>query len=136
MGYCIELACSLYDTGGFTRLQGELVEKAEKNDCESHYITYDIESGGGGQIPRNHMIFVFEFPREQTKIIRFIRQVREMKKIHVESLSFQAGKVQLIYASRYYLTIMDKFLARQHRRERSNLLQGPHANIISALRGQ
>ena len=131
MGYQIEIAFDLRVVGSVTWLQNELVRKAEKNNCEMHYINYEVE-GVRRTIRRNHAVMTFLFPSDPIHIIKFVRFVREFKDAHIESISCDDHKCVLVYASKKYLAMMDADCAKKYRKSR-HLLSTEHKSIINAF---
>jgi hypothetical protein len=133
MGYSVDVAIDLLDTGGFTSLTSRIVEKAEENNCISHYKMYELD-GTGRRTTRHHQVLSFEFPSEKEHVIRFLRQVREMRYVFTESVVFEGVKVQLLYASRHYLTMMNKYQAADHNKAKASIIAGPHGSVVKAVR--
>ena len=133
MGYSVDIAINLFDTGGFSSLTSRVVGRAEENKCTDHYVTYELD-GAGRQMTRHHQVLSFKFPAEQEYVIRFLRQMREMKHVFTESVVFESGKVQLLYASRHYLTMMSRYQAADHNKAKASIREGPHGSVVKAVR--
>jgi len=116
MGYQIDVAFDMRIVGSMTNLYDMFVKKAEKNNCEMHYINYEME-GIGRTIVRNHSVMTFIFPPEEEYIINFVRFVI---------------KCTLIYASSKYLSMMDKGHVKTYKKSR-HLLSTTQKSIISAM---
>ena len=106
MGYQIEIAFNMKVVGSVTDAYSKFVKKAEKNNCEMNYITYERE-GYRGTVKRNHSIMTFIFPDDKKYIINFIRFVREFKEARFESISTDDIKPIILLASSQYLSTMD-----------------------------
>ena len=104
MGYQIDVAFDMRIVGSMTNLYNMFVKKAEKNNCEMHYINYEMD-GIGRTIVRNHSVMTFIFPPEEEYIINFVRFVREFRDARIESITTDDIKCTLIYASSKYLSI-------------------------------
>jgi len=133
MGYSVDVAINLFDTGGFTSLTSRVVGKAEENNCTDHYEMYELD-GTGRRMTRHHQVLSFQFPAEKEPVIRFLRQMKEMKHVFTESVVFESGKVELLYASRHYLTMMNKYQAADHNKAKASIIAGPHGSVVKAVR--
>jgi len=73
-------------------------------------------------IQRNHKVITVNFDEQSIKqLIKFINIIKKTKKIYIESI-YNEETNGMIYASQYYLTLMDKYIAKNYkttRRERS-----------------
>jgi hypothetical protein len=131
MGYQIEVAFDMRVVGSVTQIKKELVNKAEKNNCEMYYINYERE-GYRGMITRNHSIMTFIFPEEKKYIINFIRFVREFKEARFESISIDDIKSTILFASRKYLSMMEPHFVKKYKNSR-HLLSQEHKSIIGEI---
>ena len=98
MGYQIEIAFNMRIVGSVTNIYDCFVEKAQKNNCEMQYITYERE-GYRGMVTRNHAIMTFIFPDDKKYIINFIRFIREFKEAQIESVATDDIKPIILFAS-------------------------------------
>ena len=102
MGYQIDVAFDMRIVGTMTNLYDMFVKKAEKNNCEMHYINYEME-GKGRTIIRNHSVMTFIFPEQIQYIIKFIRFVKQYKHAKIESISlfvnFEENALSFLIAS-------------------------------------
>jgi hypothetical protein len=130
MGYQIEVAFDMRIVGSMTYLHEEFVRKAKKNNCEMHYINYEME-GEGRKIVRNHSVMTFFFP-EKKYIVNFIRFAREFRDAKIESISSGDIKCTLLYASSKYLSMMNHFFVKKYRRER-HLLSEKDKSIVNEM---
>ena len=131
MGYQIDVAFDMRIVGSMTNLYDMFVKKAEKNNCEMHYMNYEME-GIGRTIVRNHSVMTFIFPPEEEYIIKFIRFVREFRDARIESITTDDIKYTLIYASSKYLSMMDRCHAKTYKKSR-HLLSTEQKSIINAM---
>ena len=131
MGYQIDVAFDMRIVGSMTNLYDMFVKKAEKNNCEMHYMNYEME-GIGRTIVRNHSVMTFIFPPEEKYIINFVRFVREFRDARIESISTDDIKCTLIYASSKYLSMMDTWHAKKYKKSR-HLLSTEQQSIINAM---
>jgi hypothetical protein len=130
MGYQIEVAFDMRIVGSMTELHEEFVRKAEKNNCEMHYMNYEIDEGR--TTTRNHSVMTFIFPPEKEYIVNFIRFAREFRDARIESISSGDIKCTLLYASSKYLSMMDSWYVKKYKKER-HLLSPNHRSIINEM---
>ena len=131
MGYQIDVAFDMRIVGSMTNLYDMFIKKAEKNNCEMHYMNYEME-GIGRTIVRNHSVMTFIFPPEEEYIINFVRFVREFRDARIESITTDDIKCILIYASSKYLSMMDTWHAKKYKKSR-HLLSTEQQSIINAM---
>ena len=132
MGYQIEVAFNMKVVGSVTDVYSKFVKKAEKNNCEMNYITYERE-GYRGTVKRNHSIMTFIFPDDKKYIINFIRFVREFKEARIESISTDDIKPIILLASSQYLSTMDLYHVKNYKKSR-HLLSQEHKSIVTETR--
>ena len=114
MVYNIEVSINLLKHKSFTEMEHTILGLAEKYNYESIYSF--SESDGTLKIPRYHIIMVLSFLEENLSgFIKFIESMKKYKCVHIESIYNN----QLIYASSYYLTTVDKGGVEFYRRKRS-----------------
>ena len=131
MGYQIDVAFDMRIVGSMTNLYDMFVKKAEKNNCEMHYMNYEME-GIGRTIVRNHSVMTFIFPPEEKYMINFVRFVREFRDARIESITTDDIKCTLFYASSKYLSMMDTWHAKKYKKSR-HLLSTEQQSIINAM---
>jgi len=121
MGYNVEVSIDLLRHTNISEIKKEIADCAIDYECNYYYYLYDME--GGCKIPRNHCIMVINF--EDAQIFNcsiFLKLIKKMKKFHIECIYEDNIICKLIYASRYYQTIMEKDKAIKYnkfKRERS-----------------
>jgi hypothetical protein len=135
MSYQIDVAYDLRQAGNVTQKNYELVKSAEENKCTRHYIDYEVW-GGSQATSRRHVVTTFCFPEDNRFIAGFIRSIREKKGYHIESIGYDNCTFILLYASKTYLSLMEKDKMAQYLRRKKHILQGPHRPIIDALRAR
>lgn len=114
MVYNIEVSINLLKHKSFTEMENTILGLAEKYGYES---IYDFsETDGTLKIPRYHHVIVVSFLEENLSgFIKFIESMKKYNCVHIESIYNN----QLIYASSYYLTTIDKGGVQNYRRKRS-----------------
>ncbi len=131
MGYQIDVAFDMRIVGSMTNLYDLFTKKAEKNNCEMHYINYELD-GIGRTIVRNHSVMTFMFPPEEEYIINFVRFVREFRDARIESITTGDIKCTLIYASSKYLSMMDRSHVKKYKKSR-HLLSPNNRSIVNEI---
>tara|TARA_Y100001935_G_C16920172_1_gene320429 strand:- start:5 stop:415 length:411 start_codon:yes stop_codon:yes gene_type:complete len=113
MAYQIEISVNLNKITNLSEIKNLLIEKA--NDCkvEDYYTMYE-HMGKNRQIYRNHCVLVFMFLEHDELLAEFIRYAKKFKNISIESIGFDKGKFELIYASKKYLNMMEKDFAQKY----------------------
>ena len=118
MGYNIELSIHLVKCGNFSELENMVLVFADKYGCENIYEFSEEE--GRTKIPRCHQMMVVTFSKHNFEnLLEFIKQIKKIKQIHIESVYYDESNSKLIYASPYYLKNIDKDIAIRYKRERS-----------------
>ena len=88
-------------------------------DCNGFYKLYEFEKNLSQD--RNHIIINVNFDNI-TQFTQFIKKIKKLKGIYIEIIYNDSVKTDILYASPYYLTTMDKYLSnsyKKNRRERS-----------------
>lgn len=120
MGYNIEVSFNLLKNSNVSELEDTIITMAKNSDCTFYYSNCEIEKNLA--IQRNHMVITLVF--DQCKVdtmLQFIKDMKKIKGIYIESI-FNEETNGMIYASQYYLTLIDKQLSKNYKsnkRERS-----------------
>jgi len=133
MAFQVELSIPLQHVGNINQMRGKLVELAEKYKCSRHYTNYEIAGKCRARI-RNHLIMTLFFPEENSGIISFLIHIKTMSMVHLESVSYDNCIFILLYASKSYLNMMDKYKAKEYISNKSKLSTGPYKYIIQAAK--
>lgn len=107
MGYNIEVAIDIMKHPNVSEIKSYVTNMALDFDCDHYYYIYDYQ-GNCKQI-RNHCIIVINF--EEEFIFQCASLVKELKKntgLHIECIYEDNIVCKLIYASKYYLSTMEK----------------------------
>jgi hypothetical protein len=119
MGYIVEISISLSCHANFSSVKNDIENIAFSHNCESVHEDYEME--GGTKIARNHCILTVYFEEDEImNCAKFIGKIKRLKETHIESVC--EADFKLIYASRYYLSTMDKRCIEKYkklRRDRS-----------------
>ena len=122
MGYEIEMSLNLKkQSSNVTKLINETFELANLNDCDYHYQFSECE-GEVRRLKRKSQVMVFCFDEEKfEKMTNFLKEIIDnyRKCIYVESV-YDVNKHSLIYASRYYMKLMESDSKDDYKERRSN----------------
>lgn len=135
MGYTIEFSFDLRLHHDSEDCRREVILQAEKYDCLDCYWMYEIE--GSKRIDRNHCVITTNFDTENiTGFIKYLRFIRRSKRYYIESI--YDDKHHLIFASRTYLSKMDRDKAREFKqkfrdKKNNNLWSASELNVVKAM---
>ena len=113
MAYQIEISVNLNKNTNLSEIKNLIIEKANNCKVEDYYTMYE-HMGKNRQIYRNHCVLVFMFLEHDELLAEFIRYAKKFKNISIESIGFDKGKFELIYASKKYLNMMEKDFAQKY----------------------
>jgi len=130
MSYRIEISFDLRKTKNISEMKKKIRDLALKNEKEICFFSYEM-MGYGRTINRNHVVSTLYFT-EQTNIINFIKSIKKIPGIYIESIGIDNIKFILIYASKKYLNFMDKYKAKDYLKNRADLLN-EYKNIINQI---
>lgn len=121
MGYNIEISFDLYKNSSITELKYNLIEIAENNYCHPYDDNlssfYEMEYGLTTAEKRNHCVMTFNFDNSKIiHLIKFLKTIKNLKPFHIESIY---DDTKIIYASRYYQSIMDKNLSKKYKTQKN-----------------
>ena len=119
MTYLIELSYNLSKNTSLNQTISTLLDKAENCRLEHFYKNYEY-MGKNRRIIRNHCILTFIFEEHIELVSEFIRFVKKIKTINIESVSYDNAIFKLIYASKKYLNFMEKEFALKYIEDRRN----------------
>ena len=119
MTYLIELSYNLSKNTSLNQTVSELLNKAENCRLEHFYQNYEY-MGKNRRIIRNHCILTFMFEEHIELVSEYIRFVKKLKTVNIESVSYDNAIFKLIYASKKYLNFMEKEFALKYIEDRRN----------------
>ena len=119
MTYLIELSYNLSKNTNLNETINKLLTKAENCRLENFYKNYEF-MGKNRKIIRNHCILTFIFEEHIELVSEFIRYVKKLKNVNIESVSYDNAIFKLIYASKKYLNFMEKEFALKYIEDRRN----------------
>lgn len=132
MSYRLEVALNLKHRGDALMLKTEIVKLAEESRCELYYQDFEFQ-GKKRQFVRNHIFFIFFFPEDPKYIINFLYLLKKRKYVYIESIGFDNATFTLLYASKKYLNMMDKYKAKEYLSNRKNIIDKDFVKVIDAV---
>jgi hypothetical protein len=128
MGYLIELSFSLKNVQNHQDLITNILDKAEKNNCEFYFKDFEFSN-------KNTLcIYSIQFGLENN-MIAFIRYIRNQKKIKIDLLGIENTRLDILFASKKYLHTMNKDKAIEYLKNKKNgSLKELSPSIYSALK--
>ena len=132
MSYRLEVALNLKHRGDALMLKTEIVKQAEESRCELYYQDFEFE-GKKRQFVRNHLFFIFFFPEDPKYIINFLYLLKKRKYVYIEAVGFDNAKFTLLYASKKYLNMMDKYKAKEYLSNRKNIIDDDFKEVLQAV---
>jgi hypothetical protein len=107
MGYNIEVAIDILKHPNISEIKKNVTTMAIDYNCDHYYYLYDYQ--GNCKQTRNHCIIVInftdEFIFECSELVRILRKKNEL---HIECIYEDSIVCKLIYASKYYLSNMER----------------------------
>ena len=113
MTYRLEVAFKRNHTWEATQIQNKIINLAYFFGCESYYKDFEI-SGKGRNIKRNTAFIIFNFPEDSNYIVNFLKSIKNVRDVCIESIGFDNIKFTLLYASKLYLNTMDRGKATEY----------------------
>jgi hypothetical protein len=95
-----------------SEIEQTIISLAKKCNCTFFYSYCEMEKYVS--IQRNHMVITVHFENNMDHLLIFLNNIKKRKGIFIESI-YNEETNQLLYASQYYLTIMDKFLSKNYK---------------------
>tara|TARA_B100000900_G_C20493522_1_gene680606 strand:+ start:167 stop:577 length:411 start_codon:yes stop_codon:yes gene_type:complete len=119
MGYFIELAFDILKANNFLDTKKIIMKLADKHGVEFSYNNHEI-MGKNRTIYRNHYVMSFQFNENEEEVAAFISGVKKLRNVNIESVGYDNCIFKLMYASKKYLNIMDKYKAREYLEQKKN----------------
>ena len=118
MGFLIELSFDINKVSNFIQTKDIILKMAEKYNKTFSYNNHEI-MGKNRTIFRNHYVMTYLF-EDENEIAKFIKQIKLMKHIYIESISYDNCVFKMMYASKKYLNIMEKGKAKEYLEKKRN----------------
>ena len=119
MGYLIELSFNINKVTNFIQTKDTILKMAETHNKIFSYNNHEI-MGKNRTIFRNHYVMTYLFEDNEIEVAKFIKQIKLMKHINIESVSYDNCILKMMYASKKYLNIMEKDKAKEYLEKRRN----------------
>uniref|UniRef100_A0A6C0D9B0 Uncharacterized protein n=1 Tax=viral metagenome TaxID=1070528 RepID=A0A6C0D9B0_9ZZZZ len=121
MGYNIEVSINMMKHSNVSEIKREITDFALELNCDHYYYLYEVENIN--RIPRNHVVIVVNFDDSEIfNCAHFLKTIKKMKNLHIECIYDDEIACNLLYASQYYLTTVEKdkmIKYNKNKRERS-----------------
>jgi nanoRNase/pAp phosphatase (c-di-AMP/oligoRNAs hydrolase) len=115
MGYNIELSFNALKQN-ISETYDFIVTIAVENGCNYYYNDFEFENNV--RYKRNHCVITVSFQNYDNNIdsiIKFLKIIRNIKGIHIESI-YDDNANNFLFASTFYLTqMMDKHIAKTYK---------------------
>lgn len=132
MVFTIDLALDIKKYGDLTTQKETLKTFGEENNHVYYYGTHEI-GGIHRTITRNHYVMTFMFETE-IDIISFIKIVKEKSSFQIEMIGYDDCMYKIIYASKKYLSFMEKEMVQKYKSEKKTMKTGIYKNILKEIR--
>lgn len=107
MVFNIEISFNILKHCSVSEIESTIICTAKKYNCLSYYSMNEMENNLYQN--RNHIVYVISFDTMDIKYLEsFIKEVKKIRNIYIESLYEDDIICKLIYASNYYLSTIDK----------------------------
>ena len=129
----MDVSLDLKQYGNLSDNKKLLISKALKTNCKNYYENFEIW-GTGRTINRNHWVITFIFPEEEEiSMIKFIKFIKNETSCQIEMIGYENCIYKIIYASKKYLSFMERDMAKQYLK-RKKLLYSQYRNIVNEIR--
>lgn len=133
MGFLIELSFHINKVSNFLRIKDTIMALSEKHYKIFSYNNHEI-MGKNRTIFRNHYVMTFLFEEREEEVASFIRAIKLIKHVNIESVSYDNCILKMMYASKKYLNIMEKGKAKEYlENKRNNTLFKSDSVIIKEI---
>tara|TARA_B100001093_G_C26858319_1_gene1028540 strand:+ start:5058 stop:5468 length:411 start_codon:yes stop_codon:yes gene_type:complete len=133
MGFLIELSFHINKVSNFLRIKETIMALSEKHYKIFSYNNHEI-MGKNRTIFRNHYVMTFLFEEKEEEVASFIRAIKLIKHVNIESVSYDNCVLKMMYASKKYLNIMEKGKAKEYlENKRNNTLFKSDSVIIKEI---
>lgn len=134
MSYLVEISANMKKNSDISKTKEKVIDLAREHRMKNYYEEYEFV-GRNRQIFRNHVIISLIFEEHDELLALFIKKVKTIKKVKIECIAFDNVVYKLIYASRNYLNLMDKFYAKDYLNKHKNgLLYKQDSVIFKAIK--
>ena len=132
MAYNIELSLKLKQQSNITSTINSIIEDSYKYSCNNHYVNYEYIYKKRVVI-RNSCVISLTFDDNPRDISKFIRKIKKNRSIKIECVSYEDTMIDLLYASKQYLNIMEKSQMKQYLEKKKNGLLDTTSIIMTEI---
>jgi hypothetical protein len=137
MGYDIEVSFNALKHN-ISDTQQLIISIAVENGCSYYYDSFEFENNL--RYNRNHCVITLSFQNYENDIdyiIKFIKIIRNIKGIYIESI-YDNDSNNMLFASKFYLTqMMDKHIAKMYKlNKRQRSYSEDDTLIINTIQNQ
>ena len=108
MTYIIEISINIKKNSNISEITNNIISIANEHRMNKFYKEFEF-IGKNRQIYRNHCILIIEFEEHDELVSLFIKKIKKIKTTRIECIALDDVIYKLIYASRNYLNIMEKW---------------------------
>jgi hypothetical protein len=107
MGYNIEVAINIVKHSNLSEIKKNVTNLALDYNCDYYYYLYDYQ--GNCKQERNHCIIVINYSDEFIfDCATLVKKLKKIPELHIECIYEDNIICKLIYASKYYLSTIEK----------------------------
>lgn len=132
MVYNIELSLKLKQQSNITSTINSIIEDSYKYSCNNHYVNYEYIYKKRVVI-RNSCVISLTFHDNPRDISKFIRKIKKNRSINIECVSYEDTMIDLLYASKQYLNIMEKSQMKEYLEKKKNGLLDTTSIIMTEI---
>lgn len=132
MAYNIELSLKLRQQSNITSTINDIIDESYKYSCNNHYINYEYIYKKKVVI-RNCCIISLTFNDDPREISKFIKKIKKNRTINIECVSYEDTVIDLLYASKRYLNIMEKSQMKEYLEKKKNGLLDTTSIIMTEI---
>ena len=130
MGYIVESSIKLHKCSNYSKIKNFILNQSYKKNCDYVYENYELE-GKAYSEQKNYCIITTEFDDDKFEdCAAFLRTLRETSEIMVECVYTERGKVQIMFVSSHYKTIMDKNALKEYKKYRGKKIYSQNDEVV------
>ena len=130
MGYIVESSIKLHKCSNYSKIKNFILNQSYKKNCDYVYENYELE-GKAYSEQKNYCIITTEFDDNKFEdCAAFLRTLRETSEIMVECVYTERGKVQIMFVSSHYKTIMDKNALKEYKKFRGKKIYSQNDEVV------
>lgn len=107
MGYNIEVAINIMKCPNISEIKRNVTNMALDYNCDNYYYLYEYQ--GNCKHERKHCIIVINYDDEFIfDCANLVKKLKKMPELHIECIYDDNIVCKLIYASKYYLSTIER----------------------------